>query len=124
MTRKSHYNKKHKELARNLRKKSTLGERILWSEVLWAKKFHGYQFNRQFCVDQYIADFISRKLRWIIEIDGDASHRFKQKEDRERDQKLANLGYITIRFSEEEVRHDLKNVVRILERYYEKQENP
>jgi len=114
MSKKSHYNKKHKHLARKLRKNSTLGERILWSEVLRARKFYGYQFNRQFCIDRYIADFICRKLRWVIEVDG-YSHRFKQKEDRMRDKRLAELGYKTIRFTEKQVRDDLKNVIRELE---------
>jgi len=113
---KSHYNKKNKELARELRKDSTRGEAIFWNEVLRAKKFHGYQFNRQFCIDDYIVDFISRKLKLIIEVDG-YSHRFKHKEDKIRDKKLEELGYITVRFSEREVRNDLKNVIRVLESY-------
>ena len=73
---KSHYNKKDKELARKLRKNGTKGEVILWQAVLRAKQFYGYQFNRQFCIDDYIVDFIARKLKLIIEIDG-YSHKFK-----------------------------------------------
>ncbi|NGP87451.1 endonuclease domain-containing protein [Fodinibius halophilus] len=84
----SHYNKDHKELARKLRKDGTRGETILWNEVLKAKKIHGYQFNRQFCIDNYIVDFISRKLKLIIEVDG-YSHRFKHKEDKLRDKNLS-----------------------------------
>jgi len=116
MANQSHYNKKHRHLARKLRNNSTLGERILWSEVLRARKFHGYQFNRQFCIDRYIADFICRKLRWIVEVDG-YSHRFKEEEDKARDKRLSDLGYKTIRFTDNEVRNDLKNVVRVLESY-------
>src|SRR5699024_2450119 len=112
----SHYNKKHKELARNLRKDGTKGEAILWSEVLRARKFHGYQFNRQFCIKDYIVDFISRKLKLIVEVDG-YSHNFKYEEDRLRDKKLKSLGYTTVRFSEKEVRNDLGNVIRVLESY-------
>jgi len=113
---KSHYNKKHKGLARNLRKNGTKGEAILWSEVLRAKKFYGYQFNRQFCIDNYIADFICRKLKLIIEVDG-YSHNFKYEEDELRDEKLKKLGYTTLRFTEKEVRNDLDNVIRVLESY-------
>lgn len=112
----SHYNKKHKELARKLRKDGTNGEAILWNEVLRAKQFHGYQFNRQFCIDDYIVDFISRKLKLIIEVDG-YSHNFKFEEDKLRDKKLEKLGYIIVRFSEKEVRNDLDNVIRVLESY-------
>lgn len=113
---KSHYNKKHKHLARSLRKRGTRGEQILWSKVLRAKKFHGYQFNRQFSIDDYIADFICRKLRLIVEVDG-YSHYFKSKEDKQRDEKLEGLGYTTTRFLETEVINDLENVIRVLESY-------
>jgi very-short-patch-repair endonuclease len=58
---KSHYNKNHKHLAKRLRKQGTRSEQILWAKVLRAKKFHGYQFNRQFPIDEYIADFICPK---------------------------------------------------------------
>lgn len=113
---KSHYNKKNKELARKLRKEGTKGEAILWSEVLRAKQFYGYQFNRQFCFDDYIVDFISRKLNLVIEVDG-YSHTFKYDEDKLRDKRLQELGYTTVRFSEREVRNDLENVIRVLESY-------
>jgi len=113
---KSHYNKKHKHLARKLRKDGTKGEAILWSEVLRGKQFYGYQFNRQFCIDKYIADFICSKLKLVIEIDG-YSHNFKYKEDLIRDKKLQELGYTVIRFSEKEVRNDIDNVIRVLESY-------
>jgi very-short-patch-repair endonuclease len=113
---KSHYNKNHKYLARKLRNQGTRGEQILWSKVLRAKKFYGYQFNRQFPIDDYIADFICRKLRLIVEVDG-YSHYFKLREDEQRDQKLKRLGYSTVRFSEIEVRNDLENVMRVLESY-------
>ena len=113
---KSNYNKKHKELARNLRKESTRGEMILWDEVLRAKKFYGYQFNRQFCIDNYVVDFIARKLKLIVEVDG-YSHKFKYAEDKSRDKRLKELGYTTVRFSEKKVCNDLENVILVLENY-------
>ena len=114
MRKKSHYNKKHKHLARKLRKNGTLGEAILWEKVLRARQCHGLQFNRQFPIDRYITDFICRRLKIIIEIDG-SSHRFKQEEDRRRDERLAELGYRTIRFTESEVRNDIENVKKAIE---------
>lgn len=113
---KSHYNKKNKKRARNLRKDGTKGEAILWKVVLRGKQFYGYQFNRQFCIDDYIVDFIARKLKLIIEIDG-YSHRFKHNEDKLRDERLEELGYTVVRFSEKDVRNELENVVRVLESY-------
>ncbi|PAU93161.1 DNA methylase [Aliifodinibius salipaludis] len=116
---KSHYNKKHKDLARNLRKDGTRGEVILWDKVFRAKKFHGYQFNRQFCIDNYIVDFISRKLKLIVEVDG-YSHNFKHEGDKSRDKRLKELGYTTVRFSEKEVYNDLDNAIRVLENHLPK----
>ncbi|RLD40083.1 MAG: hypothetical protein DRI86_15960 [Bacteroidetes bacterium] len=46
----------------------TKGEAVIWKYVL-SKKQTGYQFNRQFVIGRYIVDFISRKLKLIIEID-------------------------------------------------------
>ncbi len=112
----SHYNKDNKELARKLRKDGTKGEVILWNEVLRSKMFHGYQFNRQFCIKNYIVDFISWELQLIVEVDG-YIHKFKYGEDTLRDEQLEKLGYTVIRFSEKEIRNDLTNIIRVLERY-------
>ena len=66
------YNKNLKHLARELRKHGTKAEAILWRDVLKAKKIWPYQFNRQYPIDNYIVDFISRKTetdnrnRWFI----------------------------------------------------------
>lgn len=78
----------------------------------------GIQFNRQFPIKlndkNIIVDFIYRKLKLIIEIDG-YSHNFKYKEDMERDAQLQKMGYTILRFSEHNVKHDLDNVVRSIE---------
>ena len=47
-------------------------------------------------------DFISRKLKLVIEVDG-YSHTFKYEKDRIKDEFLKNLGYRVIRFTDEEV---------------------
>ena len=116
MPNKSHYNKNNRMFARRLRQEGTRGETILWAEVLSGRKFYGYQFNRQFPIDDFIVDFICRKLRLIIEVDG-YSHQFKVDEDRLRDRQLETLGYRIIRIPESDVRNDLRNVIRLLESY-------
>ncbi len=119
------YNKKLKPLARELRNDSTKGEIILWSNVLRAKMMLGYQFNRQFSLKipalstndkelNIIVDFICRKLKLIIELDG-YSHNFKYDQDRIRDEKLTKFGYTVLRFEEKEVRYDIDNVIRVIE---------
>ncbi len=110
----SHYNKDFQEISRKLRKESTPGEKRLWNEVLKERKLYGYQFNRQFSIETYIVDFICRKLKIVIEIDG-YSHNFKYDEDVKRDKTLNELGYKVVRFSEYQVMNDLPNVIRALE---------
>ena len=111
-------NKNLKEYSRELRNNSTLGEIILWKRVLRAKNFHGYQFNRQFIIEDYIVDFVCRKLKLIIEIDG-YSHNFKYNKDIIRDKRLVELGYTVLRFSESEIRYRLDDVVWKLEKFIE-----
>ncbi|MEM9671481.1 MAG: DUF559 domain-containing protein [Bacteroidota bacterium] len=110
------YNKKLKSLARQLRNNSTPGEIKLWSEVLRARGFYGYQFNRQFTIGNYIVDFVCRKLKLVVELDG-RSHQFKTEQDTLRDQYLRDVGYRVARIAESEVMHDLNNVIRTLESY-------
>jgi len=110
------YNRKLKPLARQLRNNSTPGEIKLWSEVLRARGFYGYQFNRQYIIGHYIVDFVCRKLKLVVELDG-RSHQFKTEQDALRDQYLHDLGYRVVRIAESEVMHDLNNVIRTLESY-------
>jgi very-short-patch-repair endonuclease len=113
---KSSYNKKLKGFARNLRRHGTLGEAVLWQEVLRARKFYGLQFNRQFPIENFIVDFACRKAKLIIEVDG-SSHQHKVEEDRARDEVLKKLGFRVIRLSEGEVLNDLNNVIRTIEAF-------
>ena len=70
----------------------------------------GYQFNRQFPIDNYIVDFICRKLNLIIEIDG-SSHIAKSVEDFNRQKHLEDQGYTFLRFSEAMVIYRIDEVV-------------
>jgi very-short-patch-repair endonuclease len=109
---KSKYNKELKYLAREKRNNSTLGEILLWKNLL-SKSRLGVQFNRQFPFENYILDFICRKLKLVIEVDG-YSHNFKHEEDNLRDKKLNDLGYEVLRISEQDVKHDFENVSRVV----------
>ena len=50
------YNPKLKEIARTLRKNSTLGEILLWKR-LRNKQMLGYDFHRQKPIDEFVVDF-------------------------------------------------------------------
>ncbi len=104
------YNKNLKPLAQKLRKSGTKGEALLWRDVLKAKQHWSYQFNRQFILGDYIVDFICRKLKLIIEIDG-SSHFAKSEEDYKRQQFLESLDYTVLRFAESMVIYRIDDVV-------------
>lgn len=71
----------------------------------------GYQFYRQFPIGNYIVDFICRKIKLIIEIDG-SSHRTRGKEDRIRQNYLESIGYTVIRFTEAEAVYRIDDVIK------------
>ena len=114
------YNKKLKELARSLRKNATKAEIRLWSELLRAGKMQGYTFLRQRPVLNYIADFMCKELKLIIEVDGFTHESDKQwYKDKDRQQELEDNGFTVLRFTDEEILNDLENVSRRLEHWIE-----
>ena len=105
------YNRSLKPLARALRKEMTLAEVRLWKHVLRAGAMDGHRFLRQRPVLSYIADFMCKELRLIIEVDG-CSHDTEevQCEDAQKDQDLEQAGYRVLRVPHRDVLGDLENV--------------
>ena len=112
-----YYNPKLKALSRELRKKGTLSEVLLWN-ALKGKQIKGYQFIRQKPIDEYIVDFFCSKLKLIIEIDG-ISHNEKSERDQIRQRKLESIGLSIIRFYEWDIRKDIRAVVQGIENWME-----
>lgn len=110
----NHYNKRLNPLARALRNHSTQAEITLWSEVLRAKQMLGYSFLRQRPVANFIADFMCKELKLIIELDGE-DHDHKGMADDFRQRELESLGFSVIRFADEEVIDDIEHVARTIE---------
>jgi len=107
---KLNYNRNLKPLTRQLRNEGTKGEAILWKKVLRARYRDGFQFNRQYPVGEYVVDFVCRKLKLVIEIDG-SSHLTKGREDRERQSFLENEGFTILRLKETDVTHRIDDVI-------------
>ena len=112
MISKSHnyYNKILKPYASENRKQMTKAEACLWKYALRAKQM-GYTFNRQRPVLNYIADFMCKELKLIIEVDG-GIHSLEEvaKNDIIRQQHLELAGFRVIRFKNEEVLKEINNV--------------
>jgi very-short-patch-repair endonuclease len=103
------YNKKSKLFARDLRNNSTTSEIILWTELLRAKKMMGYSFRRQRPIGIFVADFMCKELGLIIEADG-ISHEGREEYDKFRDKALLEMGFTTLRFSDDVIINDLDYV--------------
>ncbi len=101
-----------KEKSIELRKFSTQAESFLW-DSLRNKQLEGYKFRRQHIVDQFIADFICLSKKLIIEVDGPIhTSPENQISDAERSDRLKNLGYRILRFSNDEVLTNIENVLK------------
>jgi very-short-patch-repair endonuclease len=109
------YNPKLKQLAKNLRKNSTLSEVLLWNK-LKRKQMLGYDFDRQKPIDNYIVDFFCSELSLAIEVDG-VTHGDKEKYDQERQKKIESFGIRFLRFTEAQIRSNLLDILKIIEEW-------
>lgn len=91
------------ERARALRRNETDPEVLLWTE-LRDRRCNGHKFRRQVPVDGYIADFLCRPAKLIVELDG--SQHVNSEYDRTRDKRLEQSGYRVLRFWNDEVMRD------------------
>ena len=96
------YNKRNTSLARELRKHMTPEERHLWYDFL---KRLPMTVHRQKNVGDFIVDFLIDKAYIIIEIDG-RQHKLPEHEeaDKQRDRELNKLGFVVLRYSNEDIR--------------------
>ena len=92
------------EHARELRKRMTDAEELMW-ELLRNRNFLGLKFRREHPVlPGYILDFYCQKYQLDIEIDGGYHETRDQKDiDTGREQTLTELGIHILRFTNEEV---------------------
>ncbi|MBI3005147.1 MAG: endonuclease domain-containing protein [Ignavibacteriales bacterium] len=103
------YDPKLKQVARMLRKNSTLAEIMLWKE-LKSKRILGYDFHRQKPVENYVLDFFCPRLNLAIEIDG-SSHDNREACDEKRQRELEMKGIKFLRFPDEEIKQNVEGVV-------------
>ena len=86
-------------------------ERILWHH-LWRIPVEGTHFRKQAPTGVYIADFISHRLKLVVEIDG-VHHSLdgQLQHDQKRDSWFSSQGYRVIRFWNHEVKEELEAVL-------------
>jgi very-short-patch-repair endonuclease len=106
------YNPNLKSKARRLRQNSTLAEILLWKNI--KGKALGYEFHRQVPIDEYIVDFYCHELQLAIEVDGN-SHNYNFAMDELRQHRIENLGIKVIRFTDEDVKRFMNDVLRSIQ---------
>jgi very-short-patch-repair endonuclease len=94
-------------LSRNNRKNPTESEKIFWKLLSYQKL--NYKFVRQRPIGRCILDFYCSKLLLDIEIDGD-SHDCKKFQDEARDLYLIQRGIKTVRYKNEQILKDFKDI--------------
>ncbi len=99
--------------AKALRKEAPLAERILWEALRVTAKAYSLSFRRQHPLHPYVADFACLRARLVIEVDG-PSHDVRLSQDKRRDEYLSKEGWDIMRFSNQEVRENLENVVLMI----------
>ena len=103
------------QLARDLRRRMTPQEKILW-HALRRDAFGKIHFRRQQVVAGYIVDFYCASAKLAIEIDG-ASHLGTTDYDTIRDRSLLEMGITTLRISNNAVDRDLDDVMKGIAKY-------
>lgn len=99
-----------KEIRDELKNNPTKAEKIMWE--YYRNKQTGHKIRRQHIIENFIPDFVCLRKKTIIEIDGKIH--LKQKiQDELRTQRLNQLGYEVIRFTNEEV---FKNPVLVAQK--------
>ena len=102
--------------ARAMRSEPTAAENILWQH-LRNRQLNNIKFTRQEPIGPYIADFVCRAQKLIVEIDG-ATHETPEElaHDATRTEYLQREGYCVIRFRNEEIFGDLSPVLETIMR--------
>jgi very-short-patch-repair endonuclease len=98
------------EAAREHRKRPTSGEDLLWA-CLRDHRMEGRHFRRQHPIGPFIVDFYCAAEKLVIEVDGGA-HFGREREDAERQHSIASRSVRFLRFTDDEVRHDLDAVTQ------------
>jgi very-short-patch-repair endonuclease len=97
------------QLAQDMRREMTDTEKILWGQ-LNLRKLDGLRFRKQHPIGKYIADFCCPSIKLVIEVDGEI-HALQKEYDKNRDDYLKAQGYITLRFSDKQIRENLEVVL-------------
>jgi very-short-patch-repair endonuclease len=95
--------------AKQLRRHQTDAERILWFR-LRGRRLAGWKFKRQVPIDRFIVDFVCADAMLIVELDG-SQHAVRTPQDEERRRTLESMGYLVLRFWNNDVMRNIEGVL-------------
>ena len=98
--------------AKELRHGMTKAEDVLW-QCLRRNQLDGLHFRRQQIIDGFIADFYCHAAGIVIEVDGGV-HDGRQEYDAGRDRILATHNLRILRFTNEDVLHNISYVLKTI----------
>jgi lysyl-tRNA synthetase class 2 len=101
---------KRTAFARQPRQNQTDAERMLWLR-LRDRRLAGWKFKRQVPIDRFVVDFCCSDAKLIVEVDG-GQHDQNREPDAERTRALEAIGYLVLRFWNNDV---LSNTSGVLE---------
>lgn len=97
------------DAARELRKRPTRGEAILWA-ALRRHQLDGIKFRRQQPLGPFVVDFYAPAHRLVVEVDGPI-HVLQTEGDKQRQDLLESLGIHVLRVSTDDVEKALPAVL-------------
>jgi lysyl-tRNA synthetase class 2 len=96
-------------IARKLRRGQTDAERELWFR-LRDRRLAGLKFRRQMPLGRYVVDFCCESAHLVVEVDG-GQHAVALEQDAARTSELEAMGYLVLRFWNNDVLSNADGVV-------------
>jgi very-short-patch-repair endonuclease len=103
--------RKKVRVERRLRRQATNAETKLWF-ALRDRRLSGFKFVRQEAIGSYVADFVCREKRLVIEVDG--GQHADNPRDLARDAALRAEGYQVLRFWNSEILTNEDGVLTVI----------
>jgi len=105
---------------RRLRKNQTDAERVLWLR-LRDRRLNGLKFRRRVPIDRYVVDFFCADAHLVIEVDGGQN---ANADETNRTKVLAAMGYLVLRFWNNEVHENIDGVLETILNVLDRSEPP
>jgi very-short-patch-repair endonuclease len=106
---------RQREFAREIRGEPTGAERVLWQRLRRDIKLVDSHFRRQAAIGPFTVDFVSRKAKLVIELDG-GQHDWQQAADASRTQRIESAGYRVLHFWNNDVLGNIDGVLNEIQR--------